>query len=494
MSRLLAIVATVAVLSASVAARAVQLPGPRDYLEADRAVFESGGIWRLEGNIILHLESLLADTPLELTTEEMLYDEARQEMRIPGALKIVLTAHEFTLSAQKLTLNLRQGSGELSQVKAQVAFDPSLLADETGLIDQEYVRLTRDKAPELLLTGERALLERDQTGESLIEFQHARLVTSASDEPDLAIEVQSLQFSPGRSASFRNLRVSLSGVTVFYAPRWKQRFRRGLGIVNGALPLPGHDADDGWYVQQAFFADHGQFHADVYNRYYLDHGLWSEGFFFTDPTANSRFGVIVGRSRSKDLYDHSVGRTTYYDATWRQRKLLADLPIESLEMGLNYGRLKQDAPSITSERGYAYITANTPPVKLGPKTSLIAGVGAHYWDYSYGGNKFLAFKHRVKLARETSIGLDYVQFVHADKFGTSPFRFEDDFPENELSFRKNFRPLPKLAARASGRYNYDREHFDSLAAGVSYEFRSYWAGLSYDFARGTTGVELAIKF
>ncbi|OPX22510.1 MAG: hypothetical protein B1H03_04290 [Planctomycetales bacterium 4484_113] len=176
---------------------------------------------------------------------------------------------------------------------------------------------------------------------------------------------------------------------------------------------------------------------------------------FTDTSTNSRLGLTVGRRRTKDFYDHSVGRTTYYDLSWRLQKHPAGLPLDSIDFGLT---------------------------------------GVHYWNYSYGNNEFLAFKQRVKLARSTPVGLDFVQFVHADKFGASPFRFDDNFPENELTFQKNFLPLPKLSARMSGRYNYDREHFDNLVGGISHEFRSYWTGLSYDFARGSMSVELAIKF
>ena len=497
MSKLLTTLVVLTILSITnvhALAGAVELPGPQDYLEADSAVYESGGTWRLQGNIILHLESLLSDTPLEITAEEMLYDEANQLAQVPGELTITLTAHDLWLSGQGLTLNLRDGMGEMVDVQAQVSFDPSLLADETGLVNQQYVRLTRGKAPELLLTGERALLERDESGDSFIEFQHARLVTSASDEPDLVLQVQSLLFHPGRYASFRNLRVSVSGTTVLYAPRWKQRYRKGVDFLNTTVPLPGRDSEDGWYIQQALFADRGQFHVDVYSRYYFDLGLRSEAFLFTDTSTNSRLGLTVGRRRTKDFYDHSVGRTTYYDLSWRLQKHPAGLPLDSIDFGLSYGRLKQDTPSIASRRGYAFAEATTPPAKLGGNLRLIGSAGVHYWNYSYGNNEFLAFKQRVKLARSTPVGLDFVQFVHADKFGASPFRFDDNFPENELTFQKNFLPLPKLSARMSGRYNYDREHFDNLVGGISHEFRSYWTGLSYDFARGSMSVELAIKF
>lgn len=494
MNRLIAILAIVTILGASGLARAMQLPGPLDYLEADRAVYEAGGIWQLEGNIILHLESLLPDTPLEVRAEQMLYDEAKHKVRVPGALTIALTTYDLSLSGQDLTLDLEQGQGELADVQAQVTFDSSLLADETGLVNQQFVRLGAGRQPRLLLSGEKVLLARDTEGHSLLTFDHARLVTSSSTEPDLVFQLQRLLFSPGRFTSFTNLRVTASGITILYLPRWKQRHRKGIGVVNGSMPLPGRDSEDGWYVQQATFADYGSLHADLYSRYYFDHGLRSEGFFFTDPSANSRLGVTVGRSRSKDFYEHSVDRTTYYDVSWRLRRHPQGSPVGLLDFGINYGRLKQDAPGVTSNRGYGFVTATTRPVELASNLRLIGSVGVHYWNYTYGENEFLAFKHRIKLAHATSVGLDYVQFVHADKFGASPFRFENNFPENELSFQKNFQPLSEFAARLSGRYNYDRERFDSLTAGVSHEFRSYWAGLSYDFARGSIGIEAAIRF
>jgi len=494
MSKLLAICAALAILSVGVAGRAAQLPGPQDYLEADSATYESGGTWKLSGNILLHLESLFPDTPLELRAEEMLYNEAVQEVRVPGAISISLTAYSFEVSGKDLTLNLQEAHGELSQVEAEMTFDPSLLADETGLIDRQFVRYSPDRDPKLLLVGAKLTLKRESDGHPLLGFDHARLATSASEKPDLIIRVQSLLFSPGRFTSFRNLRVSASGITLFYAPRWKQRYRKGVGIINGTVPIPGRDSEDGWYLQQATFADYGDFHADVYSRYFFDHGVWSEGFFFVDPTANSRVGVTVGRSRSKDFYENSVGRGTYYDISWRQRAYPKGFAIGELEFGVNYGRLKQDIPRIISKRGYGFIAVTSPPVKLGKNLHLIGSTGAHYWDYEYHDKEFLAFKHRVKLARATPVGLDYVQFMHADKFGFSPFRFEDNFPENELSFQKNFQAFPSIALRMSGRYNYDRERFDNLTAGVSREFRSYWAGLAYDFARGTTSIEAAVKF
>ncbi len=63
-----------------------------------------------------------------------------------------------------------------------------------------------------------------------------------------------------------------------------------------------------------------------------------------------------------------------------------------------------------------------------------------------------------------------------------------------LTATKNFQALPHLTGRVSVAYDFDLEHFDSLIVGLSKEFGSYYLGLNYDFARGSTGVEAALKF
>jgi hypothetical protein len=87
-----------------------------------------------------------------------------------------------------------------------------------------------------------------------------------------------------------------------------------------------------------------------------------------------------------------------------------------------------------------------------------------------------------------------VQYEHADKFGGSPFRFDDQFTENKLTANKNFQLLPHYTGRVTAAYNYDLNNFDELTVGLSRELRMYYVGMNYNFARASAGVEFALKF
>ncbi len=168
--------------------------------------------------------------------------------------------------------------------------------------------------------------------------------------------------------------------------------------------------------------------------------------------------------------------------------------MRALSFGASFAKRGQDLPKVTSRSFSCFADANTPAFDLGGGVKALGGFGAHYWNYEYGNSDFLALLSYVRLARESPWGIDYVQFEHADKFGGSPFRFDDQFTENKLTVNKNFQVLPRYTGRVTAAYNYDLNNFDELTVGLSRELRVYYIGVNYNFARAKAGVEFALKF
>ncbi len=472
----------------------VDLPGPKDYVEADSASYQEGMLWELRGNVKVHLESLFEETPIEITAETVTYHDREMKLYIPEDVKVALPAFQAFIAGRNLRLDLKNESGNLEDISAELSIPKDYFQDETGLLDLQYVRFLESAEPRIKLRKGNLELFHTDDGELCLKFTGSEMLSSADENADFVIKVKELLYAPNRYLSVRNLRVSASGVTIFYLPRFKRRPKGGIGLLGQGSFLPGRDVEDGYYILSGNFIDRGDFHADIYNKYYLDRGLWSEAFIFTEPTDSSRIGVSFGRSRTKDLFRRSVGETKYFDFYFRDSSDV-DLPlVKSFNAGVNVGRIKQDEPQITSTRGYAFVEGKTKPIVFTEKTRGIASTSVHYYKYEYGDADFLAFRHRFKLANETAYGLDYVEFIHADKFGSSPFRFDDNFPENQLTFQKNTAPLPNFSTRVYGKYNFDLDHFDNLVVGVSREFRSYYGGFYYDFARASVGLEFALKF
>lgn len=472
----------------------IELPGPKDYLEADTANFTGDGEWELSGNVTLHLESVYEESPLVVYAERMHYSEKNARVEVPGQLRLELPSFSLSISGMNLIFDGKQKKGSMNDIRGELLFPKELLKDETGLLDLQYVRFIKAKEPKLILRNGSLEFSEDASGQIFLTFRGAEILSSADEKADFLLKVKELNYSPKRSISLKNLRLTASGVTLLYLPRAKRRGRGGIGILGEGNVFPGRDPEDGYYILATNAIDRGKISLDAFNKYYFDRGLWTEAFLFTDPSKNSRLGVSFGRSRSKDIFRRSVGETKTYDFFYRCSNEDISPAFGTLDFGINYGNLKQDEPKIASNRAYAYISVTSRPVVLTDKIRAIMSSSVNYFDYNYLDLELLAFRHRLKLAGETSYGLDFVEFIHSDKFGSSPFRFEDNFPENQLSFQKNFALLPRFSGRVFGKYNYDLQHFDNLVLGVSKEFRSYYGGIYYDFARGSSGFEFALKF
>ncbi len=472
------------------------LPGENDadYIEADTGTYISGDKLELSGNVVLHTESVFPGLTVEVRADSAVWDEKSSIFTVPGCTTVTILEYEMALTGTDLVANLVERTGSMGEVAGSVRIDPGLFADETGLIDRRYVRFRSDH-PRVHLTGGDLEFYEDKSGVLLFEFHQARITTTESDDADLVLSVKRLLYAPDEFLSVRGVRVQAGGVSVGYIPRFKTKLRKGRSIVSFTVPLPGHSDDDGFYIKQATFFDVGKVSTDIYSNYYSRNDeFWADAFVYTDPSDNSRIGVHFGRNRTTDRWEERVGKTTRYDFYgWQRVKL--DWPlVQQVVAGVNIAKLKQDIPEITSRSSYGYIELTTPSFRLDHDIRLLAAFGAHYYDYSFGDNEFLALRSRLKLAKSTPWGIDSVEFAHADKFGGSPFRFDDDFPENLLTATKNFQALPHLTGRVSAAYDFDLKHFDSLILGLSKEFGAYYLGLNYDFARGSTGVEVALKF
>ena len=465
-----------------------------DYIEADAGTYISGDKLELTGNVVFHTESAFPDLTVEVHADSAIWDEKSGIFNVSGCTTITILEYEMTLTGCDLVANLTERTGSMGNVSGSVRIDPELFADETGLIDHRFARFRRDDPRVHLMGGDLEFFE-DESGVLLLEFHQARIATTEPEDADLVLSIKRLLYAPNEFLSARGVRVQAGGISVGYVPRFKTKLRKGRSIVSFTVPLPGHSDDDGTYIKQATFFDVGKISADVYSTYYLRNDeYWPDTFVYTDPTDNSRIGVHFGRNRTSDRWEERVGKTTRYDFFGWQRFELDWPLVQQAVAGVNIAKIKQDIPEITSRSNYGYLELTSPAFRLDHNIRLMAVFGVHYYDYSFGDNEFLALRSRVKLAKSTPWGIDSVEFAHAAKFGGSPFRFDDDFPGNSLTATKNFQALPHLTGRVSAAYDFDLKHFDSLIVGLSKEFGSYYLGLNYDFARGSTGVEAALKF
>ena len=468
-----------------------------DFIEADSAVYTGDGLWRLTGNVLISLSSLIEGSTVLIKAEDISYQEAGQTFESSGVVKFELPELGIHLEGSNLFLNGRSRKGKLDSIKGSTKFDLDFLLDETGLRNYQYFRVPIGKDPALVLRNGRLEITENAQGALAFLFRGVELSTSATDNPDFIIKAQEITYNPElpvKFSAFRNFRVTASGVSVFYFPKFKRTGAGALGLGGETLILPGKDIQDGLYLSYLNLNDFGNFHADIYGRYYPKIGLWPEGFFYVDLSETATAGFHIGKRRSRDLFNNRVGETALFEiyANYLQREPLPIL--KSLDVSVSFGKFKQDIPNIKSERIFLFAEATSKPFEIGNGTRGVVASSVTYYDYDYADLEFLAFRHRVKIAHETPWGLDFVEFRHADKFGSSPFRFDDNFAENELFFQKNFVPIHGTSARVFGKYNYELERFDTLAVGLSKEFRSYYGGLYYDFARGSTGLEFALKF
>jgi len=465
-----------------------------DYLEADHGEYISGDRLELTGNVLLHTESAFPGLTVEVRAERALWSEAAGKLSVPGTTTLTLVEYALELSGEGLEADLAKRSGRLDAVRGVLRISPDLLADETGLVDSTYIRFRSDD-PKLHLAGGDLQFYEDGSGVLLFEFSHATLSSTAPEHADWKLRVQRLLYAPGEFVSARNTRLEVAGLTVGYVPRFKTRLRRGRDFVSSTFPLPGLNEDDGLYFNQATFVDAGSFSADVYTRYLARNDeFWTDAFAYANLSESSRLGVHLGRDRSTDRFNERVGRTTRYDFYYQAKRRLEWPLIETCAFGANVAELKQDEPAVESRVNSAYAEVTTPAFKLDRDVRMVASFGARYYDYSWGGNEFLSLHSRVKVAKATPWGVDFVEFAHSDKSGATPFRFHDDFPQNLLRARKCFQLLPHLTGRVSADYDFDLEHFDLLTIGLSKEFTSFYLGANYNFARESAGIEVALKF
>jgi len=465
----------------------------RDYIEADSAEYISGKTLKLTGDVIFHSESVFPGDTLEIRAESAVWDEENGRFSVPGEARMLIIEQEVELTGLKLEADLRARTGRMETVQATARIDPGMLAGESGLIDRTYVRFRGDD-PRLHLEAEVVTFHRGGDRPVLV-FTRAKLSSIDPDRADWSLRVKELTFAPGEVASVRGARLEVNGISVAYVPRYHVKLRKGRDIVTTTLPLPGRAKDDGFYFSQATYVDAGKVSADIYTQYYTKNDeFWTDAFVFSDVSEGTRVGLHLGRARLSDRWNDRVGQETKYDFYAHTRRQVDSGLIGKVEAGVNIAKFEQDAPAVTSRSNYGYVGVSTQAVKLGERARMIAGFAVHYWDYSFGDNEFLALRSRAKLAKETPWGIDYVEFQHADKFGSSPFRFHDNFAENTLKVTKNFQALPHLTGRVTANYDLDLEHFDELTVGLAKEFRAYYLGLNYNFARGSAGVELAVKF
>ncbi len=465
-----------------------------DYIQADSGTYISGDRLELKGNVVFHTESAFPGVTIEVRADSAFWDEKTGVFSVPGNTDLTVQEYDMGLTGTNLIANLAERTGSMGHVAGSARIDLELFTDETGLIDRRYFRFRGDE-PRAHLTGGNLKFYEDEGGRLLFEFHQARITPTDPEDADLCLRVQRLLYAPDDFLSVRNVRVEAQGLTLGYIPRFKTKLRKGRGIVSFNVPLPGHNDEDGFYIKQATFIDTGKVSGDIYTDYYSRNDeFWADAFVYTDPSENSRIGLHFGRNRTADRWEERVGKTTRYDFYgWQKLKL--DWPlIQQVTLGANIAEFKQDIPEITSRSNHGYLELTTPAFRLDHDVRLLASFGAYYYDYSFGDNEFLALRSRLKLAKSTPWGIDSVEFAHADKFGGSPFRFDDDFPENMLVATKNFQALPHLTGRVSAAYDFDLKNFDSLIVGLSKEFKSYYLGLNYDFARASTGVEVALKF
>ncbi len=465
-----------------------------DYIEADSGEYVSGDRLELVGNVLLHTESTFPGATLEVRADRAVWDEKQRLFTVPGATSLSLPEYDLEISGEELAVNLEERNGILKYPNATMPVQPELLADETGLINHQYVRFRSDH-PLIHLRGGELVFREDHAGAPLFEFRQISITSTEPESADWLLKVQQLLYAPGRFISLRNVRIQVAGLTVGYVPRLKTKLGKGGSVLAATIPLPGLDEDDGFYLKQALFADAGKVSADVYTRYYTRNDeFWNDVFLYTEPTDNSRIGVHFGRDRNTDRWNKRVGKTTHYDFYYQQKKTLDWPLLQEVEAKVSVAEIGQDMPDISSRSNRGTIKLNTPAYELGSDARLRASFGAQYSDYSWGDSEFLTLHSQVKLAKATPWGIDFLEFAHTDKLGSSPFRFDDDFPENLLKANKNFQLLPHLTGRVSADYDFDLGHFDNLVAGLSKEFKSFYLGGSYNFARGAAGVEVAVKF
>jgi hypothetical protein len=464
-----------------------------DYIEADSADYVSGQTLVLTGDVIFHSESAFPGNTVEIHAESAVWDEENGRFSVPAEARMLILEQEVELTGQDLRADLKARTGRMDTVQATVRIDPEMLASESGLTDRTYVRFRGDD-PKLHLEAEFVSF-REDAGLPVLMFTRAKLSSVDPERADWSLKVKELMFTPGEVAALRNARLEVNGFTVAYIPRYRVHLRKTQDFMTTTLPMPGRAKDDGFYLSQATYFDAGKFSADVYTQYFTKNDeFWTDAFVYSDVAENTRVGLHLGRARLTDRWNDRVGQETKYDFFARTEQEVDSPLIGKVEAGVNIAKFEQDAPAVTSRSNYGFVGVTTPAVKLGDKARLLAGFGVHYWDYSFGDNEFLALRSRIKLAKETPWGIDYVEFQHADKFGSSPFRFHDDFAENTLKAKKNFQALPHLTGRVTANYDLDLEHFDELTVGLAKEFRAYYLGLNYNFARGSAGVELAVKF
>lgn len=465
-----------------------------DYIEADSGTYLTGDKLELKGNVLLHTESAFPGTTVEIRADEAVWDEKLGVFTVPGATKISVPAYKLELSGINLRADMTAHTGTLEAVSGTMRIDPKMFADANEMVNRRYVRFTTAD-PMVSLESEGVSFAEGEQGIFVATFKRARIAPADAKAADLRFIVQEMVYTPGQDIVVHNARLQASGVTIGYVPRYRYKLKSSDRILHGTVPLPGFDEDDGFFLQQSEYLRYGDLSIDVNSEYFIqDQRYLPDVQIFAEPTENSKLGVQFGRDRTRDLYRRRISRKTSYNFYYTQDLELDYDFLRSASFGVNYAKRSQDLPKVTSRSFSGYAKANTSAYDLGGGVKALGGVSAHYWNYEYGNSDFLALQSYVRLARESPWGIDYVQFEHTDKFGGSPFRFDDQFTENKLTVNKNFQLLPRYTGRVTAAYNYDLNNFDELTVGLSRELRAYYIGMNYNFARAAAGVEFALKF
>ncbi len=472
----------------------VQTGEANDYIEADSGTYLTGDKLELKGNVLLHTESAFPGAVVEIRADEAVWDEKLDVFTVPGATRISVPSYKLDIIGQNLRADLAAHTGSIESVSGTMRVNPKMFADANGMVNRRYVRFTTAD-PMVSFISEGMSFVQGENGAFVATFKQARIAPADAASADFRFTVQEMVYIPGEQVIVRNARLQASGVTIGYVPRYRYRLKSSDRILRGTFPTPGYDEDDGFFLQQSEYLRYGDLSVDLNSEYFVqDQRYLPDLQIFTEPTENSKLGVQLGRDRTRDLYRRRISRKTSYNFYYTQdMDFHADF-LRSASFGVSYAKRGQDLPKVTSRSFSTFAKADTPAYDLGGGVKALGGIGAYYWKYEYGDADFLALHSFVRLARESPWGIDYVQFEHADKFGGSPFRFDDQFTENKLIANKNFQLFPHYTGRVTAAYNYDLNNFDELTVGLSRELRAYYIGMNYNFARAAAGVEFALKF
>jgi hypothetical protein len=472
----------------------VSAGAPGDWIEADSGSYLTGDKLELRGNVILHTESAFPGAVIEIRADLAIWDEKSGIFSVPGTTSISVPTYELELHGEDLSVNMGKRTGSLDAVDGTLHFDPKMFADENGMVNRQYVRFTTDD-PVVSLISEGMSFVTNADGKLLFTFKRARLAPTDAASADFRIAVQEMLYTPGEQVIISNARMQASGMSVAYVPRFRYKLKSSNRAMHGTVPMPGYDEDDGLFIQQSEYWRRGDLAIDLKSEFFIqDQRYLPDVNIYTKPSETSALGVHFGRDRTRDLYRRRVSRSTNYDFYFKQNRAVDWPGVRRISYGVNYAKRRQDVPKLSSRSLGAYAEAQSKPLDLGGGVKAMGVFGAHYWDYDYGDSEFLALQSILRIARESPWGIDYVQYEHADKFGGSPFRFDDQFTENKLTANKNFQLLPHYTGRVTAAYNYDLNNFDELTVGLSRELRMYYVGMNYNFARASAGVEFALKF